>query len=55
MNIKQEDLDVLIKKYISILNRYDEMLDIIAQKLKNNDGLKLAITITHKTEEKKNV
>lgn len=52
MQIKQEDLDVLIKKYISVLNKYDEMLDIMTQKLKNNDELKLAITI--KSEEKKN-
>ena len=53
MNIKQEDLDVLIKKYISVLNKYDEMLDIVSQKLKNNEELRISLTINNKSEEKK--
>ena len=54
MNIKQEDFDTLVKKYISVLNKYDEMLDILNQKLKNNDELRISLTINNKSEDKKN-
>ena len=52
MQIDQKDFDTLVKKYISVLNKYDEMLDILNQKLKNNEELRISLTI-NKSEEKK--
>lgn len=54
MNIKQEDFDTLVKKYVSVLTKYSDLLDILKQKLENNSELKIALTINNKSEDKKN-